>query len=99
MAVKGIERRMVLIRTPENRCFEEAHLVLRADFYKEPCAEGDILREANRILEECGYRAEGKRRRRKRRLRNPLACFFLGALCGGTVGAAAVWMLRVLLLL
>ena len=99
MAVKGIERRMVLIRTPENRCFEEAHLVLRADFYKEPCEDGDILSEANRILEECGYSAEGKRRRRKRGLGNPLVCFFLGTFCGGVIGAGTVWLLRVLLLL
>ena len=99
MAVKGIERRMVLIRTPENRCFEEAHLVLRADFYKEVCEEGDILKEANRILEECGYSAEGKRRKRKHRFGKQIGVFLLGALCGTAVGAAAVLLLRSLLLL
>lgn len=48
--LKGAEKRMIVIRTRESRVFEEAYFVLRRDA---PRVEGeaDMLREANRILE------------------------------------------------
>ena len=43
--------------------------------------EDDLLREANRILEEIGFSSAGKRKKRKGIRRG--AWFALGALCGG----------------
>jgi len=94
MAVKGIERRMVQIRTPENRYFEEAHFVFRTDSCKASDDHADIMREANRILEERGYHETGKGRSVRKRGRRNAVFFWCGFLGGGVLSSVCFWILR-----
>ena len=81
--LKGIQRQTVLIKTPESRYFEEAHFLMRSDLPPKESAENDLVREANRILEEIGF---SNAKRRKKGMRPSLA-FLMGILLGGsTVG-------------
>ena len=86
--LKGIQRQTVLIKTPENRSFEEVHFLMRSDLPPKESAENDLVREANRILEEIGF---SNAKRRKKGMR-PLLAFLMGILLGGsTVGT--FWIL------
>ncbi len=82
---------MVLIRTPDSKIFEEAHLVLRADGGAGGLKEGDMLSEANRIIEAAGIGVDLRRRRRSKRGKRGGLGFLLGGLVGsGAVGA--IWL-------
>ena len=81
MLLKGCQRRSVCLRASDSRLFEEAFFVLRGD--APATAEGDILAEANRILEE--------NLQRKRARPRPLALIL--AYLAGIASAAAVTLL------
>lgn len=81
---------MVLIRTPDSRYFEEAHLVLRAERDTDENESGEMIREANRIIETAGYGAENGRKH-LRKTPSRLWSFCLGALLGGGV-MGMVWL-------
>ncbi len=49
--LRGAQKQMIVVRTHGNRVFEEAYFVIRRDAVRTPADEGDMLREANRIIE------------------------------------------------
>ncbi len=52
--IKGAQKQMIVVRTGSSRYFTEAYFVLRGDVdRKNPHKEGDMLREANRIISDC----------------------------------------------
>ena len=79
MLLKGSQKKIVRLQSAGSRLFDEAFFVLRDD--AAPPATGDMLAEANRILEESMLP-----RRRARRPRAFLsflvhtACFLAGAI-------------------
>ena len=90
--IKGIQRKMVLIRTPDSKIFEEAHLVLRTDGVLSSSREGDMLNEANRILEAARIGIDPAKHRTRKLGKKGLVGFLFGGLVGsGIVGVA--WVL------
>ena len=87
--IKGVQRQTVILRTPENRFFEEVQFLLRTECGDRQEDDGEILREAGRILDECGIYREGKKKRRRKG--RGLWMLFLGILCGGGL-ASALWI-------
>ena len=85
MLLKGCQKRSVCLRASDSRLFEEVFFVLRGDI---AAAEGDILAEANRILEENLQ----KRRPRPRAHALAIALSFLA----GAALSAAVFLLACL---
>ncbi len=81
--VKGISRRVVVVRPPDSKVFEQAFFIVR----ESPEASRDVLREACAVAE--GYLRAPKVRRytRKRYTRVQLVLAAMGG--GGTVGA--IW--------
>ena len=61
MLLKGCQRRSVCLRARDSRLFEEVFFVLRSDAHADG---GDILAEANRILEENLQKKTSHPRRR-----------------------------------
>ncbi len=49
--LRGAQKQMIVVRTHGNRVFEEAYFVMRRDAVQAKPDEGDMLREANRIIE------------------------------------------------
>lgn len=86
MLVKGCAGKIIRLRSAGNRLFDEAFFVLRED--APDASEGDMLAEANRILEENMLPP-----RRASRVRPPLLYTLLGA-----AGASLLWLLVFLLL-
>lgn len=56
--MRGIQRRVVYLKNTGSPIFEEAYFVIKENTqesfkgYKEPQAEADFIKEANRIIEE-----------------------------------------------
>ncbi len=49
--LRGAQKQMIVVRTHGNRVFEEAYFVIRRGAAETHTNEGDMLREANRIIE------------------------------------------------
>ena len=60
--LKGAQKRMIIVRTGDSRYFDEAYFILRRELPQRGTGRGDMLREANRILEECGVERRVRRR-------------------------------------
>ena len=80
--IKGAQRRVIVVKTADSRIFEEAYFVIKGG----DGAVGDMVAEANRIIEENLPRAGNKRRFSPRRFLFAAACF----MGGSAVGALAV---------
>ena len=94
--IKGIQRKMIVVKTRGSNIFEEAYFLLRTDL-ADPSYEGDsMLREANRIIAENRCSKDAKLAKGRRRLRAILAPFVCGFICGGSV-IALVWLAGVAL--
>ena len=89
--VKGLSRRVVVVRFPDTRMFEQAIFILRDDAAKAGVSADDVVREA------CGvagrYVRQPVHAERGRRLRVPVFCASLGAALTGLA-----WLLSVLFL-
>lgn len=76
--LKGSRRQLIVVRTGGSRYFDEAYFILRREMDASKTGREDILREANRILQESIPECKRKRRR----LALPVS-FLLGLLIGG----------------
>ena len=85
--IKGSRRELIVLRTGASRYFDEAYFVLRREIEAGGRSRTDILREANRILEENIPQARVSRRGRG----VSALWFFVGVICG--VGAALAFVL------
>ena len=85
--IRGAQKKMIVVKTGDSRLFEEAYFVLRREYE----GGGDMVAEANRLIEGCGGRGKGVSKRTGRRLVS-LALFLGGALSGGGV-IGLLWLL------
>ena len=86
MPLKGCQGKIIRLKNPGGRLFEEALFVLRED--ARPAPEGDMLAEANRILEENRLSSRGRAALPR------LLPFLLGF-----GGASLLWLVLLLILL
>lgn len=87
--VKGISKRIVVVRFPDTRVFEQAIFIVRDDAAARPGVSADqILDEACRVADSYVHKGPARRWRRL----PPLAFLLMGA---AAVGAA--WLLSFLL--
>ena len=89
--LKGVQRRMVVVRPERSHCYEVAYFVLRSDRPQDGCDERALLREANRILLE----GRTKKRQEKKEWRTRL-CLLLFGFLGGAATAGIAWLCCVL---
>ena len=90
--VKGIHRRVILVRTPDPRLFDEAIFIVRDGAAEEGVSSKELLQEAQAVANDYIQRNRTKKKRRRFRWLSPALCFSLGA---GLTGAA--WGLSLLL--
>ncbi len=90
--LKGAQKQMIVVRTGDSQYFDEAYFVLRREVRVGRRGRSDLLREANRILEEgdTGRPAAGDCRRGGRR---GWLWFLLGALLGAALVLGIVLLL------
>lgn len=92
MMIKGAQKQMIVVRTGNSRFFDEAYFVLKREIGNERKIRRDILREANRILEENRLTPPVSKRRRRCSV-GALVLFLTGFLCGAGVSALIAWAL------
>ena len=87
--MRGYQKRVVFVRNPNSRLFDEAYFVLR-DGESASVPNGDMVAEATRIIEqELALSASGDKQKTHRRRRFLIGCglFMFGAL--SALGVAA----------
>lgn len=81
--IKGLERKVVLLKNTNSRYFDEAYFIMKDDLTS--FDDGEILREAERIM----FSAEGCKRikgTKKKRILKIALFTILGALLGFGMG-------------
>lgn len=85
--VKGVTRRVIVIKSPDTRYFEEAIFVVRDDVFRERGADSAaIIKEAQKIA--SSYVSGGKFRPLKKTLSLPAPLFA----AAGAAATAAAWL-------
>ena len=87
--IKGINKQMVVLKLEGNRIYESACFVVRSDLERKRDEEKDMLREANRILEEMDL---GKGRKRGGRGKKFLL-WLLTLVVGAAIGFALAFLM------
>ena len=85
--VRGMNRRVVVIKSPDRNLFEEAIFIVREDAFHRGVTGEDILREAQRVASEYASGRAG--RARLTRLSVPVR-LMLGAIAVAAV-CGAIW--------
>ena len=88
--IKGAQKQMIVMRIGDSRYFEEAYFVLRREMGCGGPLRDEMVREANRILEESGMDLT----RRKKRTSRAVLLFVVGLLLGGGVALLLCRLLR-----
>jgi len=96
--IKGIQKRMIVMRTGGSSIFEGAYFVLRNGYGRTDAEKGEMIREANRLIEEgmglpAGRRGAAGGGRRKGVLGIRWRSFIAGAIFGAFLFSAAALML------
>jgi len=93
MIYKGCQKRMIMLKNTGSEIFDEAYFILKEKAEKSRISENDMVREANRIIDEkllCGCYKNGSPTVIRERLKT-LFWYTAGALsCGGVIGIAAL---------
>ncbi|MCI5753216.1 MAG: hypothetical protein MR033_01080 [Clostridiales bacterium] len=84
--IKGVSRRVVVVKSPDPRIFEQAIFIVREDFLERSgVSSEDVLRQASAAADDY-IRGTLGRKRRRLRLPAPLIA------AAGAVATAAAWL-------
>lgn len=61
--VKGTARQVVVVKSPDQKLFEQAIFLLREDALEQGVGERELLEEARRVADKCLQHAPVKQRR------------------------------------
>ena len=86
--VKGTARQVVVVKSPDQKLFEQAIFLLREDALDRGVGERELLEEARRVADKCLQHAPVK----KRRVPPPL--FWMGA---GAALVGVAWIFAAVL--
>ena len=94
--IKGVQRKMVVVKTDNSNVFETAYFVLRKNAEMREKSHSDIMKEANRIIERR-LPSNLFRARRRERIRKRLKCcaFFIAGTLFGGASASVCFLLSV----
>ena len=91
--IKGVQRKMIVVKTDNSNVFETAYFVLRSDSDRSKGDTVDMLSEANRIVNEGNEPKKSKREKKKRFGRFAAFCIFLLGVVFGTASSLLVWLI------
>lgn len=75
--IRGVQRKMIVIRNLDGHLFDEAHFILKTGLRESDREKDELLREANRIICENSYPARAKRAKKYSRM-SLIFSFFAG---------------------
>ncbi|MGI6166660.1 MAG: hypothetical protein ACOYIA_00775 [Eubacteriales bacterium] len=95
MAIKGCSRQMIVLNGTGSSMFETAYFIVKPDADIRPHTHGDLLREANRIVEENSFSYCD--RRRKTPGRAVRVWLFVAGLLSGSLVTGLAWLLSAII--
>jgi hypothetical protein len=91
MAIKGCSRQMIVLNGTGSSMFETAYFIIKNDADMHRCSHGDMMREANRIIEENTFPVCSEARRFSK-VRYRWLFFAAGVLLGASL-IGIIWLL------
>ena len=91
--LKGIRKNMIFVQLPKEKCFEAAYFVMRAGIRDRSVKQGEMIREANRIIEDMSVDLNKKKEKSPKKDR---IAFFLYGLIGGSFSVAVAWLVTII---
>lgn len=85
--LKGIQQKMVVIKTPTSRYYTRACFILRQKLPEVSPRKEDMVKEARRILADSLHKKSAHAPSGENRHRTNCLLFFTGMLCGGALSA------------
>ena len=80
--IRGVQKEMIMVKTDKNSIFEVVYFLLRSDIAEPKPSENDILKEADKIIEENCSHKKRRRNERKKKLRSGIPFFIFGSISG-----------------
>ncbi len=90
---RGAQKRIIVLKSPSGRCFEEAFFIVKDDFPGENAPKvRDLVKEANRILQESRL-PKGRGEDRSQGRFSRLLWFAFGMISSAILTAVLLWFL------
>ena len=86
--LRGIQQKVIMVRTTKSRVFERAYFIIRDDFKPTIADKHEMIKEANRIILDGNEKNTEKKRGRGRCL-----LFTLGFLFGAAAAVGGCYLL------
>ena len=93
--VKGTQRQMIVVRTPESEIFEMAYLVLRTEVAR-GVSEGSMIDEANGIVSSFFTEGSDKKKAKRRKKIKRAGQLLLPALIGAVISVGVMVLVKLL---
>ena len=94
--IRGLQKQIIQLATPKSPYFEVVLFVLRPELVQAREHEGDMVREAQKILAESAPRSTKRQESERSDKKQRLALFLAGSLCGGILCGAGIAFLTFL---
>ena len=92
--IKGCRKNMIFVKCGEESCFESAYFIMKNGVSDKEPSDGDLLAEAEKIINNSLLKSEKDKRSKKQRGGNKKFRVFIPFAAGATVGSAAglIWL-------
>ena len=94
--IRGIQKNVIWVQTPKNPYFEEVHFVIRRTVGCEETRNGEMAKEANRILAESTSPQKKPQKAHAVGRGARAAIAFLWGMLSGSLLVAGAWLLSIL---
>lgn len=94
--IRGIQKNVIWVQTPKNPYFEEVHFVIRRTVGSEETRNGEMAKEANRILAESTAPKKQTTKAHSASKCGRSAIAFLWGMLAGSLLIAGAWLLSIL---
>lgn len=94
--IRGIQKNMIWVQTPKSRYFEEIHFIIRRQTDGEESRNGEMAKEANRILAEYSSPQKEATQPHERKQNRGGAIAFLWGMLVGSLLVGVAWLMSLI---
>lgn len=95
--IRGIQKNMIWVQTPKSPYFEEVHFIMRRQTEGEANRNGEMTKEANRILAEYSATQKNPSHPQGRGQSKGGAIAFLWGMLTGSLLVGVVWLISLII--
>jgi len=94
--IRGIQKNMIWVQTPKSPYFEEIHFIVRRQIDGEEARNGEMAKEANRILAEYNAPQKNPPKLQDRKQSRGGAIAFLWGMLVGSLLVGVAWLMSLI---